>query len=41
MSKIDYNRTTKLGFWDVFGVIDYNPYYKKKDRFKGEIGLGR
>jgi len=28
VSDIDYNVTTKGSEWSVFGVIDYNPYYK-------------
>ena len=31
MSSIEINRTTKGCFWGVFGLVYYNPYYKKKD----------
>jgi len=29
MSSIDFNVTTKWVFMGVFGVVYYNPYYKK------------
>ena len=37
--KIDYNVTTKWDFWGVFGVIDYNPYYKMKRPNRVRLGL--
>jgi hypothetical protein len=39
MSWIELKVTTKWDFGDVFEVVYYNPYYKKKRPNRGGFGL--